>query len=67
MCWLQDLLACACHDGVKVYDVAEQVEVRSLPSKFRMRLVAFSPDDKLLAAGNDDGTVKLWSVAKLRK
>jgi|GEM_PF-2516099 FOG: WD40 repeat len=62
-----DLLACACHDGVKVYDVVKQVEVRSLPSKFRMRPVAFSPDDGLLAAGCDDGTVKLWSVAKLRK
>src|SRR5262245_1120470 len=62
-----DLLACACHDGVRVYDVAKQVEVRRLPSKFRMRPVAFSPDDGLLAAGCDDGTVKLWSVAKLRK
>jgi WD40 repeat protein len=32
-----------------------------------MRPVAFSPDDQILAAGNDDGTVKLWRVAKLRK
>jgi WD40 repeat protein len=62
-----DLIACACHDGVKVYDVAKQAEVRSLPSKFRMRPLAFSPDDGLLAAGSDDGTVKLWSVAKLRE
>ncbi len=62
-----DLLACGCFDGVKVYDVAKQVEVRSLPSKFRMRPVAFSPDDEFLAAGNDDGTVKLWGVAKFRK
>jgi WD domain, G-beta repeat len=63
----KNLIACACHDGVKVYDVAKQVEVRGLPSKFRIRPVAFSPDDGLLAAGCDEGTVKLWSVAKLRK
>jgi len=62
-----DLLACACHDGVKVYDVAKQVAVRSLPSKLRMRPVAFSPSDDLLAAGSDDGTVKLWSTARLRQ
>jgi WD40 repeat protein len=62
-----DLLTCACHDGVKVYDVDGQVELRSLPSKFRMRPVAFSPDDGLLAAGCDDGKVTLWSVAKFRK
>jgi WD40 repeat protein len=29
--------------------------------------LAFSPDDRLLAAGSDDGTVKVWSVARLRK
>jgi WD40 repeat protein len=54
-------------DLQRVYDVAKQAEVRRFPSQFRMRPVAFSPDDELLAAGNDDGTVKLWSVAKLRK
>jgi WD40 repeat protein len=62
-----DLIACACHDGVKVYDVAKQVEVRNFPAKFRMRPVAFSPDDELLAAGSDDGTVKLWRTRKLRQ
>jgi WD40 repeat protein len=62
-----DLLACACDDGVRVYDVAGRVEVRSLPSELRMRPVAFSPDDGLLAAGGDDGAVRLWSVSKLRK
>jgi WD40 repeat protein len=63
-----DLIAYTCANGVKVYDVGKQVEVQSLlPSKLRMRPVAFSPDDGLLAAGNDDGTVRIWSVAKLRK
>src|SRR5262245_56457221 len=62
-----DLLACACHDGVKIYDVAKQSELRSFPSKLRMRPVAFSPQDDVLAAGGDDGTVKIWSVAKLRQ
>jgi WD40 repeat protein len=32
-----------------------------------MRPVAFSPKDDFLAAGSDDGTVKIWSVAKLRQ
>jgi squalene-hopene/tetraprenyl-beta-curcumene cyclase len=62
-----DLIACTCGNAVKVYEVAKQIEVRNLPSKFRMRPVAFSPDDGLLAAGNDDGTVNLWRVAGLRK
>lgn len=62
-----DLLACACHDGIKIYDVAKQLEVRFLPSKHRMRPVAFSPKDDFLAAGSDDGTVKIWSAAKLRQ
>jgi WD40 repeat protein len=62
-----DLVACACHDGVKVYDMARQVEVRSLRSEQRMRPVTFSPNDEWLAAGSDDGTVKLWRVAELRE
>jgi WD40 repeat protein len=63
-----DLIAYACANGVKVYDIAKQVEVRSLfPSELRMRPVAFSPGDRLLAAGNDDGTVRIWSMAQLRK
>lgn len=62
-----DLIACGCDHGAKVYDVARRVEVRTLPSKLRTRPVAFSPDDETFAAGGDDGTVKLWSVAKLRE
>jgi uncharacterized protein (TIGR03067 family) len=63
-----DLIAYTCSNRVKMYDVGKRVEVRSLePSEFRMRPVAFSPDDELLAAGNDDGTVRIWSVAQLRK
>ncbi|HZN36186.1 MAG TPA: WD40 repeat domain-containing protein [Pirellulaceae bacterium] len=61
------LLACACHDGVKVYDVRRQVELCSIPSQLRTRPVSFSPDDSLLAAGCDDGTVKVWNVAGIRK
>jgi WD40 repeat protein len=61
------LIACTCGNAVKVYDVARRIEVRSLPSTSRLRPVAFSPDDGLLAAGNDDGTVKLWRVARLSK
>jgi squalene-hopene/tetraprenyl-beta-curcumene cyclase len=63
----EDLIACTCGDAVKVYDVGRQVEVRSLLSRFRLRPVAFSPDDAFLAAGSDDGLVRLWSVSELRK
>jgi WD40 repeat protein len=63
-----DLIAYTCGNSVKVCEVAKQIELRSLtPSKFRMRPVTFSPDDRLLAVGNDDGTVRLWRVAELRK
>jgi uncharacterized protein (TIGR03067 family) len=63
-----DLIAYTCGNSVKVCEVAKQIEVRSLaPSKFRMRPVTFSPDDRLLGVGNDDGTVRLWRVAQLRK
>jgi WD40 repeat protein len=62
-----DLIACTCGNSVQVYDLAKQIAVRSLASKARLRSVAFSPGDALLAAGNDDGTVQLWSVAQFRK
>ena len=31
--------------------------------RFRVAAVAISPDDKLLASGSHDKTVKLWKVA----
>jgi WD40 repeat protein len=62
-----DLLVCACGDSVKVYDVAKQVEVQTLPAKSTTRAAAFSPDDEFIAAGSDGGTVNLWSVAKVRR
>lgn len=62
-----ELIACTCDNDVKVYDMATQLEVRSLPAKLRARPVAFSQDDQFLAAGSDDGTVKVWSVMKLRE
>jgi WD40 repeat protein len=32
-----------------------------------VRAVAFSPDSKQIASGSDDGTIKLWDVAKALK
>jgi WD40 repeat protein len=29
--------------------------------------VAFSPDGKMLASGNGDGTIKLWDVATAKQ
>ena len=47
---------------VKLWDVSNQTEVATLPHAGYVWALAFSPNGRLLAAGDGDGTVKIWDV-----
>ncbi|MFO0964591.1 MAG: sigma-70 family RNA polymerase sigma factor [Gemmataceae bacterium] len=58
------LLATASADGtVKIWDVLNGKELRTLRAHNKVWRVAFSPTDDRVASGGDDGTVKIWDVA----
>ena len=58
-----DLLAVASALGVYLYDRGSLNETRFLQTRSPARQVAFSPDGALLAAGLNDSTVRIWTVA----
>ena len=47
---------------VKLWDVATQQDIATLPHGARVTSVAFSADGMLLASGAVDGTVTIWDV-----
>jgi WD40 repeat protein len=60
------LLASASDDyTVRLWDVAAHKQLLVLRPGKPLWCVAFSPDGKLLAAGDQEGTIHLWSVPKL--
>jgi WD40 repeat protein len=63
-----DLLAVADdNERVSIWDTRTDSLVTELPlAKVGLRSVAFSPDDKLVAAGTSDGRILVWDVATRR-
>ncbi|MGH3709596.1 MAG: helix-turn-helix domain-containing protein [Pseudonocardiaceae bacterium] len=50
-------------DTVGLWDAASQGQIATLPDHTgRITKVVFSPVDRILATGSDDGTVRLWNV-----
>jgi WD40 repeat protein/DNA-binding SARP family transcriptional activator/energy-coupling factor transporter ATP-binding protein EcfA2 len=49
-------------DGVEILDVRGGERVARLPAESDVRVVAFSPDGRLLATGQIDGTAQLWAT-----
>ncbi|MBA3321478.1 MAG: caspase family protein [Pyrinomonadaceae bacterium] len=51
-------------DGIALYDITTGRKIRTLKedNTSYYTAIAFSPDDKTLAIGSEDGTVKLWSL-----
>lgn len=48
---------------IHLWDVSSGSEITALPGHaFSVNIVRFSPNNKLLASGNDDGHIKLWTI-----
>ena len=61
------------HDGrllatagqhVKLWEVSTQTEIATLHHNAYVWALAFSPNGRFLAAGDDEGTVKIWDVQR---
>ena len=49
---------------VKLWEVSNQTEIATLQHNGYVLALAFSPNGQLLAAGDAEGTVKIWDVQK---
>jgi WD40 repeat protein len=52
------------HQAVRIYDVATQRLVREVTFPVQVSDLAFAPGDKLLAASGQDGSCRLWDLAR---
>lgn len=65
-------LATGCNKSAQIYDVETGVKVHTFSEEplkdgdLYIRSVCFSPDNKYLAAGAEDKTVKLWDIEQKR-
>jgi WD40 repeat protein len=50
-------------EEMRVYDVARESAVRTIPVEHVVRSMAVSADGKVAAVGNDDGHVRVWDIA----
>jgi hypothetical protein len=48
--------------GIHYYNSSNLQSIRFIPTDSRVRALAFSPDDKTLASGSYDPTVRLWQA-----
>jgi WD40 repeat protein/serine/threonine protein kinase len=56
-------LASASDRAVWLWDVATGERVGSLPTTSRVRALAYTPEGRLLASGNEHGLVQVWDAA----
>src|SRR5205823_6760601 len=65
-------IAARCSEGerevIRIWEVAGGKLHATMPGgRIGTNVLAFSPDSRILATGDDDGTVDLWQVSNGRK
>jgi WD40 repeat protein len=63
----RELLAVASDESVTLYDARNGRALATLPVEESVGAIAFSQDDRLLAAGDNAGGIRLWDVTTARR